>query len=307
MSYDAIHLPRFRIYLLDLGLLAVALFWGASYSLMQLIIHAGVAVPLFLMLRFALAVPFMFIGGVRIRLSDFKRGEVINGLIFGILLYAILSFETLGVKYTTAANAGFLIALSVVLVPFFERVLGKKKQNKFIYFTCFLSLIGAGLLSLSSSGNIGFNSGDWFILLAAVIRGFQIFMFGKQTAGKSYSLINITLVELVVVAIMGLFFVLITDPSSLRVILDISIEVWGYILFLSLLATAFAFLMQLYAAKMTSPTRVGLILSLEPAFAALFAVAIMSEVIGVWQGLGGAIIVCAALMGRIVEGKRYGG
>jgi drug/metabolite transporter (DMT)-like permease len=86
---------------------------------------------------------------------------------------------------------------------------------------------------------------------------------------------------------------------------SIPIEIWAYILFLSALATAFAFLMQLYAAKMTSPTRVGLILSLEPAFAAMFAVIMMDETIGLWKGLGGSIIVCAALMGRIVEGRRY--
>ncbi|MGJ0579517.1 DMT family transporter [Xenorhabdus bovienii] len=304
MSHDVLPLSRRRLYLLDLGLLAVALSWGASYSLMQLIIQAGLTVPLFLMLRFALSVPFMFLG-TRVRLRNIKPGEIINGLIFGCLLYAILTFETLGVKYTTASNAGFLIALSVVIVPFFERIFGKRKQSKFIYFTCFISLVGGGILSFSDTGNFGFNNGDWLILLAALIRGFQIFMFGKQTSGKSYSLVNITLVELVTVSVLGLAFVLMTDSASLLLIPTITFNVWGYILFLSLLATAFAFLMQLYAANITSPTRVGLILSLEPAFAALFAVTIMGETIGILQGFGGAIIVCAALLGRIVEGKRY--
>ncbi|CDG96111.1 putative Drug/metabolite exporter family [Xenorhabdus bovienii str. puntauvense] len=304
MSHDVLPLSRRRLYLLDLGLLAVALSWGASYSLMQLIIQAGLTVPLFLMLRFALSVPFMFLG-TRVRLRNIKPGEIINGLIFGCLLYAILTFETLGVKYTTASNAGFLIALSVVIVPFFERIFGKRKQSKFIYFTCFISLAGGGILSFSDTGNFGFNNGDWLILLAALIRGFQIFMFGKQTSGKSYSLVNITLIELVTVSVLGLAFVLMTDTASLHLIPTITFDVWGYILFLSLLATAFAFLMQLYAAKTTSPTRVGLILSLEPAFAALFAVAIMGETIGILQSFGGAIIVCAALLGRIVEGKLY--
>ncbi|MCG3463628.1 DMT family transporter [Xenorhabdus bovienii] len=304
MSHDVLPLSRRRLYLLDLGLLAVALSWGASYSLMQLIIQAGLTVPLFLMLRFALSVPFMFLG-TRVRLRNIKPGEIINGLIFGCLLYTILTFETLGVKYTTASNAGFLIALSVVIVPFFERIFGKRKQSKFIYFTCFISLVGGGILSFSDTGNFGFNNGDWLILLAALIRGFQIFMFGKQTSGKSYSLVNITLVELVTVSVLGLAFVLMTDSASLLLIPTITFNVWGYILFLSLLATAFAFLMQLYAANITSPTRVGLILSLEPAFAALFAVTIMGETIGILQGFGGAIIVCAALLGRIVEGKRY--
>lgn len=99
---------------------------------MQLIIQAGVTVPLFLMLRFALAVPFMFVG-TRVRLNSFTRGEVINGIVFGVLLYAILTFETFGVKHTSAANAGFLIALSVVLVPFLNVLSAREnKANSFI-------------------------------------------------------------------------------------------------------------------------------------------------------------------------------
>lgn len=130
-------------------------------------------------------------------------------------------------------------------------------------------------------------------------------MFGRQTAGKDYSLINITLIELLVVAALGLVTIVLTEPTALLHIPEISFSTWGLILFLSLLATAFAFLMQLYAAKITSPTRVGLILSLEPAFAALFAITIMGETLGFLQALGGGIIICAALLGRIAEGKRY--
>ncbi|WP_156294555.1 DMT family transporter [Serratia oryzae] len=304
MSNYSILAPRSRLWIIDLGLLTVALSWGASYSLMQLIIHTGVTVPLFLMLRFALAVPFMFVG-TRVRLNSFTRDEVINGIVFGVLLYAILTFETFGVKYTSAANAGFLIALSVVLVPFFERFIGKRKQSKFIYFTCFISLAGGGMLSFTANGNIEFNQGDILIFSAALIRGFQIFMFGRQTAGKDYSLVNITLIELLVVAALGLVTIVLTEPTALQYIPEISISTWGLILFLSLLATAFAFLMQLYAAKITSPTRVGLILSLEPAFAAMFAITIMGETLGLLQAIGGGVIICAALLGRIVEGKRY--
>ena len=57
-----------------------------------------------------------------------------------------------------------------------------------------MSLAGGGMLSFTANGNIEFNQGDILILSAALIRGFQIFMFGRQTAGKDYSLINITIV-----------------------------------------------------------------------------------------------------------------
>ncbi|PHM72169.1 DMT family transporter [Xenorhabdus sp. KJ12.1] len=302
MTYN--RLSNTHLYFLDLGLLVIALSWGASYSLMQLIIQAGVTIPLFLMLRFALSVPFMFIG-TKIHLSKITKGELVNGLLFGCLLYVILTLETLGVKQTTAANAGFLIALSVVIVPFFERFLGKRKQSKFIYFTCILSFIGGGILSLANTGKFGFNQGDWIILFAALIRGFQIFMFGKQTSGKSYSLINITIIELAIVTLLGFITVLLFEPTSLYFIPKISVKIWGYILFLSAMATAFAFLMQLYAAKVTSPTRVGLILSLEPAFAALFAIVLTGEHIGVLKSIGGLMIISSALLGRIAEGRCY--
>ncbi|KER04944.1 DMT family transporter [Photorhabdus temperata] len=302
MLNDTLRPPRARLYLIDIGLIAVALSWGASYSLMKLIIQAGVAVPLFLMLRFALSVPFMFMG-TRINFAKIRQGEVVNGVIFGVLLYAILTFETLGVKYTTASNAGFLIALSVILVPIFERVIGKKRQSNMVYLMCLLSLVGGGLLSFSDSRFFSFNNGDILILLAALIRGFQIFMFGRQTVGKDYSLVHITLIELVTVAVLGLVGVSLFSPSSFSMILHIPYHIWGYILFLSLFATAFAFLMQLYAAKVTSPTRVGLIISLEPAFAAMFAIIIMQEHIGLLQSIGGGIILFAALVGRMIEGK----
>ena len=35
------------------------------------------------------------------------------------------------------------------------------------------------------------------------------------------------------------------------------------------------------------------------------AVTIMGETLGVLQAIGGGIIICAALLGRIAEGKRY--
>lgn len=82
--------------------------------------------------------------GTRVSLNSFTRDEMINGIVFGVLLYAILTFETFGVKHTSAANADFLIALSVVLVPFFERFIGKrKKANSSISPVLYLLLVAA--------------------------------------------------------------------------------------------------------------------------------------------------------------------
>ena len=115
MSNYSILAPRSRLWIIDLGLLTVALSWGklfldAAYYPQESLFPCFNA-------EIRTGCSFMFVG-TRVRLNSFTRGEVINGIVFGVLLYAILTFETFGVKHTSAANAGFLIALSVVLVPF---------------------------------------------------------------------------------------------------------------------------------------------------------------------------------------------
>lgn len=303
MSEVSERLPRSTIYLIDLGLLVVAIAWGASYSLMQIIVHAGVGVPLFLMLRFLLAIPFMALGA-RKSIFNIKKGEVVSGVFFGALLYVILTFETLGVKYTTASNAGFLIVVSVVLVPFFERILGGRKQHSAVFMAGGISIVGCGLLCFGKGGFSGANSGDALILLAALVRGYQIYMFGRKSPGEKFSLTNITLIELVVVASLAAINVLVFGGFEASQFDGLTAELWAYIVFLSVFATAFAFIMQLYAAKVSSSTRVGLILSLEPFFAALFAVLIVKDSFNIVQMVGGVMIVAAALLGRWAEEHR---
>ena len=60
---------------------------GASYSLMQLIIGQESLFPCF-NAEIRTGCSFMFVG-TRVRLNSFTRGEVINGIVFGVLLYAI--------------------------------------------------------------------------------------------------------------------------------------------------------------------------------------------------------------------------
>ncbi|HTP17158.1 MAG TPA: hypothetical protein VMK13_15160, partial [Streptosporangiaceae bacterium] len=54
-----------------------------------------------------------------------------------------------GVRHTSAANAGFLITLSVVMVPALERVSSKRRQSSVVYLMTVTAVIGCGMLLLS--------------------------------------------------------------------------------------------------------------------------------------------------------------
>lgn len=283
----------------DITVLGVAVVWGSSYVAMQEV-GKHLDVQTFLAARFLLSIPilvYLFSSS----LKKITKTEIGVGCFLGTFLFAILSLETTGVKYTSAANAGFLITVSVVLVPLFERVIGGVKKTFTAYFLVTLALFGCYLLSRPTSDGVTFVLGDYIILGAAVIRGLQIFLFGHMTKNRNLSTTNITLVELTLVAIFATLASVFTGHASGVSFDMIPGYVWLIILYLGVIGTSFAFLAQINAAQRTSSTRVALILSTEPVFAAFFAWVIAGETISEIQLVGGALIFCAAFFGRVTE------
>lgn len=279
----------------DLSILLVAIIWGSSYVVMQTI---GERLPAasFLTLRFLTALPavLMLAGPSLRRLS---RTELQSGAIFGTLLYGILILETVGVQHTSAANAGFLITVSVVLVPLFERLSGGRSQPLIVYAATAVALSGCGLLLLHRG--IHPQSGDLIVLAAAMIRATQITLFGRRTSGQSLQ--NITTVEFVVVTFLAGCTSALSGHPVWSVIGQVDGQSWLLIAYLGVLGSSFAFYAQLRSARLSSSTRVGLILCTEPVFATFFALVVAGETIVLGQAVGGSLMVLSAVVGRAAE------
>lgn len=291
--------PRAAATMDDLSILLVAIIWGSSYVVMQ-VVGEEVEAGAFLTLRFVWALPVILLFALR-TLPRLTRDEVLTGAFFGTLLYGILISETVGVLYTSAANAGFLITVSVVLVPLLERVISNRRQLGVVYLATVAALVGCGMLLLSD----GFRPqpGDLIILVAAMIRATQITLFGRRSGGARQSLVNITLVQFTMVCLLAGVTSVVTGPPAWQAAGQIAPGTWLLIVYLGVLGTSFAFFAQLRAARAASSTRVGLILSTEPLFAALFAVVLAGETLSPLQIIGGALIVVSAAVGRVYEGR----
>lgn len=293
--------PQTAVALTDLSILLVAITWGSSYVVMQAVGHS-VSAASFLALRFVAAIPVIAILAVR-TLPRLTATEVRTGVVFGTLLYGILILETVGVKYTSAANAGFLITVSVVLVPVLERIISRRIQPPMVYVATLTALLGCGLLLLSTGG-LHPRSGDLIILAAAMIRATQITLFGRRGTGPTQSLINLTLVEFVVVCLLATVTSGLAGQPVWTAVGNVSGANWLLIAYLGVVGTSFAFFAQLRGARTTSSTRVGLILCTEPVFSTLFAVFVAGESLIMVQILGGALVVVSATVGRGMEGAR---
>ncbi|AEW99368.1 DMT family transporter [Streptantibioticus cattleyicolor] len=304
MSAQRSHVPGARpagsgVLLTDLSVLVVAVIWGSSYVVMQ---DVGRAVPAasFLALRFLTAIPAIALMAAP-TLRNLTRSELLSGIGFGTLLFGILILETVGVKHTSAANSGFLITVSVILVPVLERVISRRTQSPVVYGATVTALIGCGLLLLSDG--LHPHPGDLIILGAAFVRATQITLFGRHNSGRPQSLSNLTLVEFCVVCLLATGASVVGGSPVWRDAGTVSGGNWLLIGYLGVLGTSYSFFVQLRAARKSSSTRVGLILATEPLFATLFAVVAAHEGLGAFQGLGGALIVLAAVVGRQFEGR----
>ncbi|MDF2910507.1 MAG: hypothetical protein K0Q56_1388 [Sporolactobacillus laevolacticus] len=283
--------------LADLSLLFVAIVWGSSYLDTKVVLQ-DLSVFSFLFIRFAITVLVMLVFTWKILLRSSKQ-TWLSGIIFGLFLSAIFINETWGIKYTSAANSGFLISLFVVFTPLFEAVILKKKLRLGILAAVMISVIGTSLLSLKEGYH--FNIGDLLILCAAALRGMQMTLTQKLSHAEMDSR-ALTTIQLSVVAIIMGMLSLFFRPSN-ESMLPADLNFWLLTIYLSLFGTLLAFYIQLVMIRRTSPTRVGLLMGTEPVFSTIFAVFIGGEHL-TWQGwLGGILIILATYYGRYAESK----
>lgn len=282
-------------WLTDLSLLAVAVIWGSSYAACKEVLEQ-MSVLQFLFVRFALAtvllLPFAWT-----QLRQLDRQTVRSGLLFGCLIFAIFLAEMFGVRNTSASNTGFLIAVYVVMVPLIESVLARTKLPPAVLGAALLSLTGTALLTIKAGWQLDFNLGDALVLLAASIRAVQMVVSKRiASAIQTDRSLALTTLQLGLVALFSGVGLLFEQPAWNH----ISAANWGWTLYLTLFATLYCFFIQMVMFRRTTASRIALLTSTEPIFAALFALLVLGELLTWLNLLGGTLILLGMFWGRRV-------
>ncbi|WP_407309983.1 DMT family transporter [Pseudomonas sp. nanlin1] len=294
--------PHKSVLLSDLMLLAVAVVWGTSYGVVK---SALFFYPVLGLLALRFGITFLLLSPALLSLRDLPRAKLLQLLGTGVLLLSVFLCETFGLLHTTATNAAFLISLCVMLTPLVEWLWLKRQPTPMEW--CAVGLSGLGAVLLSGDGKWIFNWGDALILLAALIRALQVCLLKSVTTSTHLPALTVTAVQAGVVTVGSLLLVFIFVPSPLQTLIAMenSGAFWGYVVYLVLACTLFAFFAQNYAIKRSSPTRVALLMGSEPLFGGLFAMFWLGESVSYVGWLGGGLIVAACLLASVrwVPGK----
>ena len=194
----------------------------------------------------------------------------------------------MGLQTTAASVSGFITGTYVVLTPIIMWIAFKARLNVRTWVAVALALAGLAVLSLTGLGNGGV--GEALTLVGAALYAVHIVLLDRWS--RSMDAMSLAIVQLIGVALTTGFLGL---PGGYHVPADPG--VWGAIVYTAIMAGIVTMLLQTWAQRHITPTRVALLMTFEPVFASAFAVGFGGEAVTIRLVAGGALILLATLIG----------
>nr|WSY57674.1 DMT family transporter [Streptomyces sp. NBC_00886] len=286
--------PR-RAWPTDLPVLLVAVVWGASYLAAKDITTARTVLAV-LVLRFALVLPVLAVVGHR-SLRALTAAQWRGAGLLGLILAGIFLLETYGVVHTAATNAGLIISLTMILTPLAEAAVTRTRPSRAFLGAAALSVLGVLLLT-QGAGFTRPSLGDFLMLLAALARTLHVLAMSRSESVRGADALPLTTVQLGTAVAVFAFLSAGTDTTPWGTAAGFGAQEWAGLLFLSVFCTLFAFFVQMWAVRRTSPSRVSLLLGTEPLWAAATGIMLGGERLGAFGLAGGALVLVGTAWGR---------
>jgi drug/metabolite transporter (DMT)-like permease len=277
-------MPRQQRLFADGSLLAVALVWGLSFVVMKDLL-VTMSPMLMVLLRQLLA--FAVVAPLPHALGAARRRDWVTGGALGLVLSLAWIAETFGLAHTTPGKAGFIISLSVAMVPFMAAAVTRRRPVGAQVAGALVAT--AGLAALSLRGDLTLSFGDGLCLLAAGLFACQI--VGVGLLARHTPPLVLTVTQL---AASAAFFCLATpfvDPLRL----PHAWQSWADLVFLGVCAVSGPFFVQAWAQRIVVSSEAAILLSFTGLFAGVFAVLLWGEPL-TWHLLVGAAGITAGLL-----------
>jgi drug/metabolite transporter (DMT)-like permease len=262
------------------------LFWGGSFLFTKIGV-ATVPPQLFVLLRFTLATLIMLIVFAR-RLPRLNSATLYRGGIVGVALgLTNLSF-VFGIQGTSISRAGILNNLFVLFIPVITKIVWRDRIGRVN--TAGIVLAVTGIVLLATGGGGGFNRGDVFSTFCAFLIACHIVSVSKVL--KDDDIFLVTLVQVATVTLIaGAATLLLPLPSF-----TFTAPAVMSIIYCAVLPTVFCFTLQNIYQRYVTPTRAGLIYTLDPVWSLIAGFFVLGERLNSREWFGCGVIFMAALL-----------
>jgi drug/metabolite transporter (DMT)-like permease len=271
-----------------IALLAATAVWGSTFLVTKVSLP-GMSPASFLLWRFGLAAAVLVVARPG-RLRGLSKLERRHGLLLGVFVGAGFLLQTTGLQQTPAGVSGFLIGTAVILTPlvasvFFGETVGRAGWTAVALSTGGIALLVLRSTSLTTSALLTIaGAGCFAVHIAALSRWATPHNAYGLTA---WSVCVAAALSAVVAAAQGN---LDGPPTE---------SAWRSVTYLALVATCIGLVVQAWAQSALSATSAAVIMTMEPVFAAVIAVAIGGETMAVAGWIGGALVVSSMFIAEL--------
>lgn len=281
--------------LATLVLLGITASWGSTFFLVHDLVHRVPPVD-FIAVRFTIAGVLLLLVAPRAvpRLSPAaRRQSVVLGALYGVAQI----LQTTGLAHTPASVSGFITGMYVVATPLCAAVLLRNRITATTWAAVVVAFAGLAVLSLDGF-SVGY--GEALTFVAAMLFAFHIVGLGAWATERDA--LGMSILQVVVVAVIGLVA---SAPGG--IVLPRSAGDWTSVVYMAVVPAGLALLGQTWAQAHLSATRTAIVMSTEPVFAALFAVALGGESVTVRMLAGGLMVLVAIWLVELGPRRRVEG
>lgn len=213
------------------------------------------------------------------------------GLLAGLILFISVSFQQVGLKYTTAGKAAFITCLYIVLVPIMGVFLKKHITNS-TWLGSIFAVVGLYLLCIKEGFTISY--GDFLQLIGTFFWTAHILLIDHFA--RRIEALRLAFVQFMTCAILSFGIALLLETVTIGAILQASIP----ILYGGIFSVAIAHTLQIVGQRHTSPSHAATILSMETVFAALGGYLLLDERLGLQEILGCILMMVGMILPQVV-------
>ncbi len=278
-----------NFYQANLLLFITALVWGGSFIIVKdslELLHPMQIIAF----RFTLA--FFITILIYHRTLHNWHSSLLPGIVLGIILILGFITQTIGLKYTSPSTSALLTGLNTILVAFFDAILSKKKLQPRSRLGIITATFGLTFITWTGKPTLGLGG---FLTLACAFF-FALHIIATAQAIKIYDPKALVIIQFAFVAIISWLLIPSNPPP-----INFNLKIFFPLVYLGIFSTGLAFFCQTYAQRLASPVHTAIILSTEPAFAALFSVSLGYEPPTLKLLFGGILIITGMILSSTGE------
>ena len=276
-------------------LVLITAVWGSTFFLIRDLV-ATVPPTDFLAIRFTVAAVLMVLLFWRY-VRRLGRREWAIGLALGVIYGLAQILQTIGLAHTDASVSGFITGTYVVLTPVFAALLLREPVPGTTWVA--VGLAAAGLAVLSLRG-VSVGLGEALTLGCAAVYALHILGLGRFS--KPSSATGLAAVQMVAIALVCLMSAVpggVTWPAGAGQ--------WAAVLYMATAAGVLALWAQTWAQARMNASRAAIVMTLEPVFAAFFAVVFGQESVTARMVVGGLLVLAAMYLVELRAAARRRG